>query len=123
MSFIADDMQLNQKLRSKVIASAASSLTQFAIKFEDGTGLLCEVSDGAQNSDIITRLMPADELPEIGDAICKVEWAWISSSKVESITKVSGNIEFQLSPAGKLNVLAQLWKGSPFLAFMPYKGN
>ncbi len=123
MSFIADDIELNQKLKGKIIASAASSLTDFAVKFEDGTGLLCHVNNNPDSTNITTSLISADELPEIGDAICKVEWAWIASSKVESLTKVSGSIKFQLNPAGELTILAQLWKGSPFLAFMPYKGN
>lgn len=122
MSFIANDLVLNQKLKDKVIAGAASSLTAFAVKFEDGTGLLIEASGTPDNPQIETKLMSADELPSIGDAICKIEWAWIVSSKVESVSSVTGSIKFNLVPAGALSVLAQVWKGSLFLSFLPYKG-
>ena len=123
MSFIANDIELTQKLKEKVVASAASSLTAFAVKFEDGTGLLVEVSGTIDAPQIESRLLPADELPTIGDAVCKVEWAWITSSRVESISTVAGSIKINLAPAGTLTVMAQVWQGSLFLSFMPYKGS
>lgn len=123
MSFIANDLELSQKLKDKVIASATSSLTAFAVKFEDGTGLLIEVDGTPDNPLIETKLMSADELPNIGDAVCKVEWAWIVSSKIDSITRLAGSIKMNLLPAGPLTILAQVWKGSLFLSFMPYRGN
>src|SRR6185295_18952023 len=120
MSFIAKDLELSQKLKDKVIAGASSSLTMFAIKFEDGTGLLLEVGGTPEGPLVESRLMPADELPSIGDAVCKVEWAWIVSSKVESVQSVSGSFKFNLVPAGNLNILAQVYQGKLFLSFMPY---
>ncbi len=123
MSFIAKDLELSQKLTGKVVAGATSSLTMFALKFEDGTGLLLQTAGDPENPLIETTIMPAEELPSIGDAVCKVEWAWIVSSRVESVHSVSGSIKFQLAPAGELAVQANLWKGSPFLSFIPYKGS
>ncbi len=123
MSFIANDIELSQKLTGKVIESAASNLTSFAVKFEDGSGLLLQVAGAPGEAKITSTLMPASELPSIGDAVCKVEWAWIVSSKVVSINTVTGSFEFHLEPAGKLTILAQVYQGSLFLSFMPYKGS
>lgn len=122
MSFIADDIELNQKVKGKVVAGAASCLTMFTLTFEDGTGMLVEAAGDPHNPKIGTRLMPADELPSIGDAVCKVEWAWIANSKIELVQTVTGSIKFELAPAGPLTIMAQVWNGSLFLSFMPYKG-
>ena len=121
MSFVISDIELNKKLEGKEVASAASSLTAFAVKFTDGTGLLLEATGTPESATIDTRFMAADELPTIGDAVCKVEWAWIVSSKVSSVQTVTGSFKFHLAPAGTLTILAQVWQGKLFLSFMPYK--
>lgn len=123
MSFIAKDIELNQKLAGKEVKSAASNLTGFAVKFADGTGLLLEATGTPESAEIATRMMPADELPDIGDAICKVEWSWIVSSKIESIQSVKGSFKFNFAPAGPLTVQSQNWQGKLFLSFMPYQGS
>ncbi len=122
MSFITNDIELNQKLAGKEVAGAASSLTAFAVRFSDGTGLLLEATGTPESAEIVTRMMPADELPKIGDAVCKVEWAWIVDSKIESIQSVKGSFKFNLVPAGPLTIQSQPWQGKPFLSFMPYQG-
>jgi hypothetical protein len=121
MSFIADDIELNSKIKGKTIEGAASSLTMFTLNFDDGSGMLVQVTGDPTNPQIHSQLMSADELPSIGDAVCKIEWAWIVSSKIESVQNITGSIKFQLAPAGPLTVMAQVWNGSLFLSFMPYK--
>ncbi len=123
MSFITDDIELNQKVKGKTIAGAASSLTMFTLAFEDGSGMLIQVAGDPTNPQIHSQLMQADELPSIGDAVCKVEWAWIVSSKIETVQNITGSIKFELSPAGPLTIMAQVWNGSLFLSFMPYKAS
>lgn len=123
MSFIANDIELNQKLKGKVVASASSSLSMFAVKFADGSGLLIESAGTPDNPLAEAKIVPADELPSIGDAVCKVEWDWITESKIESVHTMTGSVKIILDPAGPLSILAQVWKGSLFLSFMPYKGS
>jgi len=122
MSFLSNDIELNQKIKGKVIASASSDLKTFAMKFEDGTGLLVEAGFDPQNPLINLRLVMEDSIPNIGDAVCKVSWGWITASAIESASTVLGAIEFRLSPAGPLAIRAQVYQGSTFLSFMPYKG-
>lgn len=121
MSFISQDIELNQQLKGKRIAKAQSSLTSLAIGFEDGSGILLQAFGTADNPEIQTRIMPSAELPSIGDAVCKIEWAWIASSKIESVTSTGDSVKFNLNPAGTLTVMAQVWQGSLFLSFAPYK--
>ena len=123
MSFITDDLELNSKVKGKTIAGASSSLTMFTLKFEDGTGMLIQASGDPTSPQINTQLMPADQLPSIGDAVCKIEWAWVVSSTIENVQNVTGSIKLQLAPAGPLTIMAQVWNGSLFLSFMPYKGS
>lgn len=123
MSFILNDIELNKQLKDKVVAAASSNLTSFALKFADESGLLLEVAGTPDRPRIEAKMMPASELPVIGDAVCKVEWAWICDSKIESVQTVIGSFKFEFSPAGPLTILSQVWKGSLFLSFMPYKGS
>jgi hypothetical protein len=122
MSFLSNDFELNQKIKGKVIASATSDLKTFAIKFEDGTGLLVEAAGDVQNPLINLRLVLEENMPLIGDAVCKVSWGWITASTIESASTVLGGIEFRLAPAGPLAVRTMVYQGSTFLSFMPYKG-
>jgi len=123
MSFILNDIELNKQLKEKVVVDATSNLTSFAVKFADGSGLLLEAAGTPDSPKIEAKMMPAIELPSIGDAVCKVEWAWICDSKIESVQTVTGSFKFNFAPAGPLTILSQVWKGSLFLSFMPYKGS
>jgi hypothetical protein len=120
MSFIAKDLELNQKLKGKVVASAASNRSMFALKFEDGTGLLVEVMGTREGPLVETRLMPAEELPRIGDDFSKIEWSWMASSRLESVRTVIGALDLNLDPSGKLSILGEVSdQGSLFLSFIP----
>lgn len=121
MSFVTSDIELNKKLEGKEVAGASSSLTAFAVKFTDGSGLLLQATGTPESATIDCKLMTADELPTIGDAVCKVEWAWIVSSKVSSVQTVTGSFKLNLVPAGTLTILSSVWEGKTFLSFMPYK--
>jgi hypothetical protein len=119
MSFIARDLELNEKLKGKVVSAASSNLTMFTLKFEDGTGLFIEVAGTPDSPRLESRLLAADDLPAIGDSVSKVEWAWMTSSKVKSVQSVIGSFEINLAPAGKLSILSEVSKGSLFLSFIP----
>lgn len=123
MSLTEKYLGLNQKLQGKLIASAASELTAFTLKFEDGSGLLLQVLSLPDTNDIDAQIMPAEELPEIGDAVCKIEWAWIKGAKIESIVCVPGSFKLILDPVGPLTIASQLWQGKAFLSFQPYRAS
>ena len=120
MSFIAKDLELSQKLKGKVVAGAASNRTMFALKFEDQSGLLVEVVGTSESPLVQTTLMPSNELPIIGDSVSKIEWAWLVSSKIESVQSVIGSLDLNLVPAGKLRILAEVSQGTLFLSFIPH---
>lgn len=107
-------------IRGKVIASATSELKMFAVKFEDGTGLLLEAA-GTSVPAITAKMLPASELPSDTDAVCKVDWSWIQKAKVADTRMASSAVNFSLDPAGPLQIAVQMWQGSPFLAFSPWK--
>lgn len=123
MSLTEKYLELNRNLKGKKVVAAASELTAFSLSFDDGSGLLLLAEKLSDRYDIDARIMPSHELPQIGDAICKVEWAWIASSTIESIQCLPGSFKINFSPAGPLTISAQLWQGKAFLAFQPYKAS
>lgn len=116
-----NDTELNSNLKDKVVASATSSLKLLAIKFTDGTGLMIEATGTGSAPTISAKPASASELPDDGDAVCKVDWSWIHGSKIANLSSNSGSVRLQLDPAGPLSVAVQVWQGSSFLAFTPWK--
>jgi hypothetical protein len=102
------------------IAQAASSLDQFALAFDDGSGLLARAVDGAAPR-VAVEARPAAALPALAEAVCAVDWSWIVGARVQEARLVEGQLRLQLEPGGPLTVSAALWQGSPFLAFQPYR--
>jgi hypothetical protein len=48
-------------------------------------------------------------------------WSWIQKAKVADTRMASSAVNFSLDPAGPLQIAVQMWQGSPFLAFSPWK--
>lgn len=107
-------------IKGKVVKSASSSLTRFAIKFEDDLALLLE-ADKDKPTPLTVSLLKASDLSEENEAVCKVDWTWIQRATVSQIFISDSSMRFQLNPAGPLSVTVQIWQGAPFLAFQPYK--
>lgn len=103
------------------IISANSSLKNFSIRFENEVGLSFDAI--ADEGDIMVQLraVNAGELPLDSDAVCSVDWSWIYGSTVSSIKASSTIVQMQLSNVGPLSVSVNLWQGSPFLSFQPFK--
>lgn len=104
----------------KRVESATSSLTSFAIKFDDNSGVIFDAQDSS-NPTVGARLATAAELPELAEAVCSVDWSWISGSKVANAEAPGSSVRLTLDAAGPLVVGAALWEGKPFLSFQPYK--
>ncbi|MBX5493556.1 MAG: hypothetical protein IRZ14_20605 [Chloroflexi bacterium] len=102
------------------VASAASSLDQFALAFDDGSGLLAQAHDTAAPR-VIVEARPAASLPALAEAVCAVDWSWIVGARVQDARLVEGQLRLQLDPPGPLTISAALWQGRPFLAFQPYR--
>lgn len=109
------------QILGKVVASATSELRMFALKFEDGSGLLLEAGGTGTSPAVTVKLVPASELPDDTDAVCKVDWSWIQRSKLAKTSLSASSVTFTLEPAGPLQIAVQVWQGSPFLAFSPWK--
>ena len=101
------------------VKSASSSLTKFVLLLEDGRGI--ELQAAGAVAEIQARIAPADELQEQTEAVCKVDWSWILESTVKGASVSPSKIVFHLAPAGDLTIGAQMWQGSAFLSFMPWK--
>ena len=114
-------LQVNdlKSIANRRIRSASSSLTKFVLIFEDGEGL--ELEAGGSTVHIEARVLPAHELQEQTEAVCKVDWSWIVSSDIKAVSLSSASVVFQLQPAGDLTIGAQMWQGSAFLSFMPWR--
>jgi hypothetical protein len=105
----------------KEIRRADSELTSFSIRFADGTGLLLKAAGDAANPQISVIPVAAEALPGVTDAVCAVDWGWISGSTITRATASEGLVKFQLEPAGPLAVSALVYQGAPFLAFQPFR--
>jgi hypothetical protein len=101
------------------IKAASSSLTKFVLILQDGRGV--ELEAGGAAPTIAAKVVGADELQEQTEAVCKVDWSWIIDSEVTNVSVSAGKVVFHLAPAGDLTIGAQMWQGSGFLSFMPWK--
>lgn len=109
--------ELNKVTNHKVSA-ASSSLTKLVVILDSGDGV--ELHAQGNPAIISIAIKPASELHEQTEAVCQVDWTWIVSSVVESISVRESTVVFHFKPAGDLTVDARLWQGSPFLSFMPW---
>jgi hypothetical protein len=110
---------LVKELIGRKIQSASSSLQCFTIVLDDGSGLVVSAVDSAEPLD--ARIVSAAELPSHNEAVCSVDWGWITGSSVKTGQLTADRLALQLDPAGPLNILTGMWQGSPYLAFQPYK--
>jgi hypothetical protein len=103
------------------IVSANSSLKNLSIRLENEIGLSLDAI--ADEDEILVRLsvVNAQDLALDSDAVCSVDWAWIYGSTVTSVKASSAVVRLQLSEVGPLTVSVNLWQGSPFLSFQPFK--
>lgn len=107
------------KVVNRKISAASSSLTKLVIVFDDGEGLELEAY-GATPA-ISATIRPAQELQQQTEAVCQVDWSWIISSVIQSITVRPACVVFHLQPGGELSIDARLWQGAAFLSFMPWR--
>ena len=108
-------------IQGQKIVAANSSLKNLSIRFERELGLkLDAVSD---DGEILVQLdvVKASDLALDSDAVCSVDWSWIYGSTVTSVKASSSMVRLQLSEVGPLTISVNLWQGSPFLSFQPFK--
>jgi len=103
------------------IVSANSSLKNLSIRLENEIGLSLDAI--ADEDEIMVRLsvVKAEELASDSDAVCSVDWNWIYGSTVTSVKASSSVVRLQLSEVGPLTISVNLWQGSPFLSFQPFR--
>lgn len=102
------------------IRNAVSSLTNFSCEFDDGQALVLDaIDDGSPK--IQARLIAAQDMPSESDAVCRVDWGWITGATVEQSKITESFCKLILAPAGPLTISVQVWQGKPFLSFQPYR--
>lgn len=116
-----NNVQALDAVAGKQIERADSSLTAFAIRFADGSGLLLEAAGDASRPEISIETRAAEALPEAADAVCAVDWGWLAGSTIIKATSSAATVHFRLEPAGPLSVSALAWQRSSFLAFQPFR--
>jgi hypothetical protein len=104
----------------KTIVFACSSLTTFTCEFADGHGLVLQAMEGTAPW-LSGSVISADDLPKDSDAVCKVDWSWITGSRIAAADIDNSAASFKLDKAGPLKISVQVWQGKPFLAFQPYR--
>lgn len=104
----------------KRIDRASSALTSFAVKFDDGTGVIFDAVQPMAPM-VAARIVTADQLPELEEAVCSVDWSWICGATVREAREVGASVRMQLDPVGPLTLGSALWEGKPFLSFQPFK--
>ena len=108
-------------LVGKRIARADSSLKNFSVALDDGSGLQIDAIDDEGDARLAVTLPAAEALPNAKEAVCAVDWSWIYNSTIKNASADSSRIRLQLDPAGPLIVSVSVWQGSSFLAFQPFK--
>lgn len=108
-----------EDLTGQKIISAQSSLDSFCISLDKGSGLL--LTPNKASGHIETKVVDANELPQLNEAVCAVDWSWICGSQITSLKITSNQVAFQLSPAGPLKIGTGSWQNKPYLFFDPYK--
>jgi hypothetical protein len=123
---VTDEAQQGERealagLRGERVTAASSSLTDFAIAFAGGRGLLATAQRDGDAVLVRASVCPAAALPRLAEAVCAVDWGWIVDSTVRAVHLDGSQLRLDLDPAGALNVSAALWQDNPFLAFQPYR--
>ena len=108
-------------LIGKRIARADSSLKNFSVALNDGSGLQIDAVDEEGEARLLVTLPGADSLPNAKEAVCAVDWSWIYDSTIKNASVDSARVRLQMDPAGPLTISVSVWQGSPFLAFQPFK--
>lgn len=108
-------------LEGKRIKAAASSLGNFVLEFDDGTGAVFEALLNNEEISLKASVCKSAELPKFDEAVCKVDWSWICGTSINKVLSGLQQIRFELSDVGPLSVSLGMWQGQPFLTFMPYK--
>lgn len=121
MNSISSSQQAVQSAVGQKIKHAVSSLENLSLEFEGGHGILVSAQSAENKPAILVEQMAADKLPRQPDAVCSVDWSWISQSTLAAGTVKEGVLRLDLNPAGPVTVSVQFWQGKPFLAFQPYK--
>ncbi|MFN8656054.1 MAG: hypothetical protein U0105_06920 [Candidatus Obscuribacterales bacterium] len=121
MNSINSSQQAVQSAVGLKVKNAVSSLENLSVEFEGGQGILVSAQSDEGKPAILVEQMSADKLPRQPDAVCSVDWSWISQSTLAAATVKEGALRLELSPAGTVTVSVQFWQGKPFLAFQPYK--
>ncbi len=120
------------KLSGKTIAFAQSSLNTFAIylesqdqqnqKDQEEPSVVVIEAAGTVNLPLVSlSLKQANQQEKLSDAVCAVDWGWISGSKIDEMFLEGKILRLILSPAGPLTVTAAFWQSKPFLGFQPYR--
>ena len=60
----------------KKVENASSALTSFAVKFDDGTGVIFDAVEPTSPT-VAAKTVGASELPNLEEAVCSVDWGWI----------------------------------------------
>lgn len=103
------------------IVRATSSLHQFAVELSDGHCLILDAAAGESGPSIEPLVVEAARFPSSGDAVCAVDWTWITGGELTAFVAGSDQVKLTLSPQGPITVSVAVWQGKPFLSFMPYK--
>ncbi|MBX9666477.1 MAG: hypothetical protein K2X93_02615 [Candidatus Obscuribacterales bacterium] len=104
----------------KKVTEASSSLTGFAIKFDDLTGVMFDAVQPTSPF-VAAKVVDASQLPRLEEAVCTVDWTWISGATIEDAKDAGASVKLQFNPVGPLTIGSALWEGKPFLSFQPYK--
>lgn len=104
----------------KTVDNASSALTSFAVRFTDGSGIIFDAVS-APGPMVAARIVRAEELPNLEEAVCSVDWGWICGSSVSEAQDAGLAVRLQLSQAGPLTIGSALWEGKPFLSFQPFR--
>ncbi len=112
--------KLSAILGSKVLR-ASSSLHQFAIELSGDQCLILDAASAESGPSIEPSVGDGSKFPSSGDAVCAVDWSWISGGELKDIKVSCDQIKLILSPQGPVTVSAGVWQGKAFLSFMPYK--
>ena len=66
------------RARGRRVVAASSSLTFLSVALDDGHGLLAEAKTDGEAPRVGVARLPTDSLPRLEDAVCTVDWNWIT---------------------------------------------
>ncbi len=104
------------------IVRASSSLHQFAIELSGNQCLILDAATGEFGPSIEPLVADAAKFPSSGDAVCAVDWSWISGGELAAITAGNDQVRLTLSPQGPITVSVAVWQGKPYSFFHAVQG-